>query len=322
MAREWLSDDSFWSLQSSAAWLWERPLPAAPAPETADTSAKLPMPRRELKPDAASRPSPMPVPPLLPEQSASGQGFAAARELHVAPPPSQPQVPSAAEIIPSALPEPLPRPVNDLSRLVRYPSLRKIPSFMSFGITRLNTRRLSLSLGILPRLDGRWIKGRGVRLRVNYLNPLAFSRANGIGVEYQEIGRRVLNRGEVLPRSHWGAYAIYHRGQTVQYEIEMENTGATPISRITIFSNQEVLNPQGGRGRRLGEDTRTFPVAVLGPGEKARIKASFRITANWARDGSFEQTHVKVTGHTPGLAIEETLLDAPQAGIVDPPPED
>lgn len=311
MAQDWLVDDAFSSLQAQAAWLMEQTPPVTEsAPEL-----KLPMPRQVPRTQEQA-PSPLPLPPS--EDALPDTTYQPIRELTVVMPTPEPLPPPLAQ---TAVPPAPATPVNELSRLVRYPSLRRMPSFLDFRLPRLGPMSPAESRGILPRLDGRWFESNGLRMRVNYLNPLAMSRASGLGVEYKEAGRRALNPSEVLPESYWGIYAIYHAGQTVQFEIELENAGAGVLSGLAVNSRQEVLNRQGGAGRQLRQEPLNFKVENLAPGEKTKIRSSFKITSRWAQDGSFEQTHVRVTGHQPGTRTETVLMDAPQAGIIDPPPD-
>lgn len=230
-----------------------------------------------------------------------------------------------------------PKPVNDKKNLRRFPRLNAAKSnwFKPFtlsnvwreegGPSRIGTMarlpRAQEPARVLPRLDGEWHKGEGIRFRVNYLNPVGFSRADEHGLLYNELGRFMQNPGEVLPRAYWGTYAIYRHGQTVDYEIEIENVGTKPIKNMDVLARQEVLSPLGGPGEALPGGVGRFQVPSLAPGQRVKLKNGFKVTSDWRFHGSFEQTHLRVTGAVQ-RGKPKLLAQAYQAGIIDPPPDD
>jgi hypothetical protein len=171
----------------------------------------------------------------------------------------------------------------------------------------------------MPRVEGAWNEGKGIRFRIVYLNPVGFSQADGRGFQYNIAGKMMQNPAEVVPQQYWGTYAVYQHGQQVDYQIEVENTGKTPIKNMTVVAAQEVLNREGKAGQRLPTEAGRTNVPVVNPGQTVRLRNSFKITSDWAWHGSLEQTHVRVTAGSG--ANQDTLAEAYQAGIIDPPPD-
>ncbi|MBI5239483.1 MAG: hypothetical protein HY926_03355 [Elusimicrobia bacterium] len=283
-----------------AAWdeLWALPEPAALAPVNL---ASVPPDRTGAGAGAEDRM--LVVPEDVPEPAEAPQSEA------------MPQSPR--EVV-----ETPPQPVNDRRNLFRYPRLRPVAWLSDFRGRGARASGISHSQSVMPRLDGRWIDGHGLRYRVNYLNPKGFSRASGQGVEYMERGRRMLNRGEVLPRKLWDTYAIYAHGDTVDYEVEIQNTAEEPLHDVAVLVSEEVLNRQGGAGQPLNPAQLLRLQGTLAPGRGTKLRGSFPIVINWVFQGSFEQTHVRVSAKTGAEAQPTVRGEAYQAGVIDPPPED
>lgn len=133
-----------------------------------------------------------------------------------------------------------------------------------------------------------WLEAGGLRLRVTYLDS--------VGVM-------------------WGV-PLYPPRATVKYVVELENAGALPLRGLRLISRQERYQPDGGAGPALGRDAvEALPALPLGG--RAVVKGAFKLSPGDRPDFNFEQTHLTVV-HS-GPASETVVLDAPQAGIADPP---
>ncbi len=173
-----------------------------------------------------------------------------------------------------------------------------------------------------PRFEMPWVEGRGVRLRVVYLGSLGETRVDARGVELILAGYQNARVGGVVPRPPQGSYPVYRSRQTIVYEIEVQNTSRENLSDLWVYSRQESLDPSGRMGRLLGRMPMPLKVALLKPGETVTIRRDFQLSPvpRTLSPLTFEQTHLSVQRE--GLdGARETLLDAPHAGIVDPPRE-
>lgn len=231
-------------------------------------------------------------------------------------------------------PDAPPAPVNDKKNLKKLslktakttwfkPYLLKNPRG-GVGPMRREGRTM-VDRKLIQKLEGKWQDGKGIRFRLNYLNPVAFSVADKGGMTYKEPGKFMTNSGEKLPEEYWGQYAIYHHGQTVEYEIEVENTGKKTLKDVRIMAAQEVFSRQGGQGKVLPDQVRELALSPIEAGKKAVAKNSFKVTSDWTYHGSLEQTHIKIAAGAAAVAAAtpaQVLADVYQAGIIDPPPDE
>jgi hypothetical protein len=122
-----------------------------------------------------------------------------------------------------------------------------------------------------------------------------------------------------VPERLKGRFPIYFAGDLVYYEVELENTGAEPLRDLRVIARQESFEESGLRGEPLGYRPMPVEIARLDPGERMVLPRHFRAPEilRRPRPVNFDQTHVTVRSGSGEDA--ETLLDAPHAGIVDPP---
>ncbi len=174
-------------------------------------------------------------------------------------------------------------------------------------------------IGKIEPMPGAWIVGRGIRLRVTYLNPMGRSRADATGVTCVVAdGRGERERDEVLPQRYWGDYAVYVHDSRLDYEIEVVNTGVAPLKNLQIAMAQEQFVAEGS-GRLLPSDASRGDIPLLRPGESVRLRGDFRLSPRGTVVGHFEQTHVVISAA--GEGGRTNLMDEPHAGLVDPPTE-
>jgi hypothetical protein len=112
-------------------------------------------------------------------------------------------------------------------------------------------------------------------------------------------------------------YALYHEGDIVDYEIELENTTGRDLKNLLVFTNQEGFNLRGGMGKPLG-NVQLSILKSLAAGGRAVLMGQARLAGFEAAGSNFEQTHLTVDMEGAGTG-RTRLVDDPQANIVDPP---
>jgi hypothetical protein len=171
---------------------------------------------------------------------------------------------------------------------------------------------------VAPRLDGPWRQANGLRFRINYLKPEGYFKVNHGEIEVTE-GARIqrFQRDVPLPAAYWRTYALYHEGDVVAYEIELDNRTGRDLENLHVFTNQEGFNVRGGMGRLLGH-VQLATLRSLAKAGRAVLRGQARLAGFEAAGGNFEQTHLTVDAEDAG-AGRTRLVDEPQANIVDPP---
>lgn len=203
---------------------------------------------------------------------------------------------------------------------------------------------------LVSRVEGRWKELPGLRYRVVFLESTGDSWIDESGLHAFERywGRKSVAR-RLDPR-YYGRYASYMEGDAAGYDIEVENTGATPIEGLSAWTNLEEFSERGARGPAVrqpepptGADyfflicpcamlhvafsERLFAgpavtngpsrLGRLAPGARVALHRGVRIGAAVHERVNFEQLHLLLAAKAPGG--EKILADDPQAGLVDPP---
>ena len=159
-----------------------------------------------------------------------------------------------------------------------------------------------------------WVKGRGIRFRIVYLNTPGVTWGDAKGF-HTRIYDRAIDSLVPIPEKYQRRYPLYFSRDLVTYEIEVENTGSRTLTGVTVAAKQEAFNMAGGKGPDLPWPKTTRALAPIEPGERAVVVDAFHFShPSWA-SLNFEQTHLTV------MQGEKTLADEPQAGIADPPSE-
>ena len=229
----------------------------------------------------------------------------------------QPLLTFPAVSVPDSLPAPeaVPAPVQDRMLIDNHDF-----DMIAFGQDARQWRGgLSVTHEVVaPRLEGSWRQANGLRFRINYLKPEGYFTAGPAGIEVTEGSRVLRIRRDVRWNpAYWRTYALYHEGDVVDYEIELENLTGRDLENLLVFSNQEGFNYSGGMGRLLGQ-VQLSTLKSLAAGGRAVLLGQTRLSGFDAAQSNFEQTHLTVdtedarTGRT-------RLVDDPQAGVVDPP---
>lgn len=174
----------------------------------------------------------------------------------------------------------------------------------------------------MARSNGYWSKGRGVSVKVEYLNPLGVNKADAEGFTLLFKGqspRRLTAEGGVPPllrREH----PVYFIGDTVTVEAIIRNEGTAPLRGLLLETAQEGLMLDGSAGPVMATGRSTQALEEIPPGGEARARWTFIVSRRETRAPvSFEQTAVKVTGGLGEDGKAKVYADVHQAGIVDPP---
>lgn len=169
------------------------------------------------------------------------------------------------------------------------------------------------------RQEEKSVAAPGLRLRVAYLDSYGLTWGDAKGFHVRIPGRKPLDIRSRVPAVYRREFALYFAGDEARYEIEIENTGSATLENAVVYAQQENFNPKGGVGAAIhGSRLSAIPVGRLTPGERKVLSHSFVLgRATTSALISFEQTHLSVRAEKNGR--DQLLMDAPQAGIVDPP---
>ena len=218
-------------------------------------------------------------------------------------------IPGVREV--PALWDPPPAPTAPDRMLIRPEALQALR-----GLATIEARRIAKP--IFPRFEGKWRQQNGLRFRVNYLNPVGICHFSEMGLVYRIGSHTRLDTHVRFPREFTGTYPVYWPETVVRYQIEIENVGLAPRNDLRVLAVQEDFNRTGGPGLILGGLT-DWSVPVLRLGERVVLEGVTRMsTSAEGRTSPFEQTHLTVLQEGKGVGGHE-LVDAPQAGLVDPP---
>jgi hypothetical protein len=190
------------------------------------------------------------------------------------------------------------------------------------------------------RIEGPWHEGQGIRYRVNYLESLGLTWNDAAGLHaFVPFQGRQSAPAAAVP---FGAkFGTFFAGQSVHYEVEIENVGPERLRGLKIWSNQEDFAPDGGRGAAVKDASKAScpceailrlfrpsryevpggsyapsRIASLAPGNRIVIERFYR-EGSGSGKVNLEQTHLLIAAR--GAAGENVLANDPRAGIVDPP---
>lgn len=191
--------------------------------------------------------------------------------------------------------------------MVRPEPLRRPRVFLNLSAWRM------ADSAPLSDFKGRWQRQGDLRFRVSCLHPIGGCYPSEMGTLYRMGGLERVDRAARFPKEFGDGFPIYMPQSPVDYEVEIENAGESLQAGLRIETVQEDFNWKGGPSRVLGEAT-AWSVPSLRPGERIVLKGMIRMSAHGqGRTSNFEQTHLTVLGEG------QALVDAPNAGIVDPP---
>ena len=172
----------------------------------------------------------------------------------------------------------------------------------------------------LPDFHEAWIEQGGLRAQVSYKNPhgIVTGNENGYRAVFAE-GTERLAPVRNLTAPYRRAFPIYWHDETVEMELVIENNTGRTLRHVRVQAGQETFRPVGTEGRRTGPAVKLAVADELAPGARATARWSTVLSATTRAVVNLEQTHVRVTADAPDASAPATMLDAPQAGVVDPP---
>ena len=161
-----------------------------------------------------------------------------------------------------------------------------------------------------------WQEHDGLRARVTYLRSHGLIKlsADGFTAAFADgTVRRAANT--ILPKKLKRNFPIYFHGEEVEIELTIENKTGRTLNDVRLEAVQETFRSVGSEGTRLAPAAEVKVAKTLAPGQRKTVRWRARLEGPAHAAVNLEQTHVRVTSD--GQAAP--LLDAPQAGVIDPP---
>ena len=214
---------------------------------------------------------------------------------------------------------PAPEPPAD-RMLIAMEGRRVVASGLAAQLSSLLQYRSELK-PLRPRFTGEWVGSGQLRARVDYLKPFGVTQgeAKGFRVTLSDGYQRLIPMKGAIPAQLMRELPLYFAGDTVDVEVTVLNTGATPLTELTVVAVQEDFMASGAAGAPL-----TSPViktiAAVAPGAATVLRWRVKLSSIAREAVNFEQTHLRVLGKDPAGG-EKVLMDRNQAGIIDPPGE-
>lgn len=166
---------------------------------------------------------------------------------------------------------------------------------------------------VLPPFRGPRLEGGGLRARASFLKPHGLVRMDPRGFTAAFADGTVRRADGPVPVTSLREFPIYFRGEEVEIRLTVENKTGRALRDLRLEAVQETFRPVGTEGMRLAPATEIKVADALAPGERASVRWTVRLEGPGHAAVNLEQTHVRVT------ADGRSLLDAPQAGVIDPP---
>lgn len=170
----------------------------------------------------------------------------------------------------------------------------------------------------MPAFREAWIERGGLRARVAYQGPhgVVTGGPDGYRAVFADGTEHFAARPN-LDAAYRRAFPIYWHNERVEIELTVENRGGKTLRDVRVEAIQETFRPVGTEGTRLAPPAEIPAIAELAPGARATVRWSVLLQGPSRAAVNLEQTHVRISaGADPAAA---PLLDAPQAGVIDPP---
>ncbi|HXT00714.1 MAG TPA: hypothetical protein VN915_08580 [Elusimicrobiota bacterium] len=161
-----------------------------------------------------------------------------------------------------------------------------------------------------PRLDS-----GGLVARASFLRPRGLIRMDSRGFTASFADGTVRRADGPVPATALREFPIYFHDEEVEIRLTVENKTGRTLRGVRLEAVQETFRPVGTEGTRLAPAAEIKVADALAPGGRATARWTVRLAGPGHAAVNLEQTHVRVT--TDGAAAP--LLDAPQAGVIDPP---
>lgn len=175
---------------------------------------------------------------------------------------------------------------------------------------------LAFSAKSLPPFREKWIEQSGVRARLTYLHPHGTVHGAPDGYTAVFAGGETRRVAGDLPPAYRRDFPIYWHGEQVEVEMELVNGTDRTLRGLRVESVQESFRPVGTEGMRLSPPA-DVRARDLPPGARAVVRWWVRLEGPGHAAVNLEQTHVRVSAGPRDAAAP--LIDAPQAGVIDPP---
>ncbi|MDE2143377.1 MAG: hypothetical protein KGJ84_13290 [Elusimicrobia bacterium] len=172
----------------------------------------------------------------------------------------------------------------------------------------------------VPDFREAWIEQEGLRARVTYRSPHGIVTGDAAGyraVFADGTVRFAPARGLTAPFRR--SFPIFFHNEAVTVELEIVNRTGGALRHVRVEAVQETFRPVGTEGRRTAPPVEVEAAVELAPGARATVVWSAPLRDATRGSVNLEQTHVRVTADGAAPSSRTELMDAPQAGVVDPP---
>lgn len=246
------------------------------------------------------------------------------------PPAARPSLPAPrAEAVPPTIPEtavemPAPvveAPARDRMLIAMAPGER-LEGVIGRGDTDFSTPpssalRVAAPMPTLPAFHERRFEQAGLSAQVSYLNPhgVVHGFSDGYVAVFADGMKRYV--AEKLQPAFQREFPIYWHGEQIEVELTLVNRTGHPLRGVRVSAVQETFRPVGGEGMRLSPPAELTVPGVIPAGGQAVVHWFVLLEGPSHAAVNLEQTHVTVSAGANADAAP--LLDAPQAGVIDPP---
>jgi hypothetical protein len=253
---------------------------------------------------ATETPAPRPADPLA-------EALAAAARSEVS------RAPAVEAVPPPPLRDEPPPMDRMLLALDKGESVEAVLSGGEADFSTPNPAMLSAAFPTIPAFREAWIEQSGLRVRLSYLNAhgVVTGGEDGYLAVFADGATRFSREKDLAP-AYRRSYPIYWHDEAVEMELVLENTTGETLRDLHVEAAQETFRPVGTAGTRLAPPAEKT-VGELAPGARTTVRWTVALHATGHAAVNFEQTHVTVTSGKD--ASTAPLLDAPQAGVADPP---
>jgi hypothetical protein len=161
-----------------------------------------------------------------------------------------------------------------------------------------------------------WQEQNGLRARVSYIRSHGAITLDSDGFTAAFADGTIRHApNTILPKKMKRNFPIYYHGEEVTIELTVENKTGRTLNDVRLEAVQETFRAVGTEGVRLAPAAEVKVAKSLAPGQRKTVRWRARLEGPAHAAVNLEQTHVRVTSD----GRSAPLLDAPQAGVIDPP---
>jgi hypothetical protein len=218
--------------------------------------------------------------------------------------------------------EPAQEPARDRMLVVMEPG-RRVEAVLTPGDRGFTSRPEGVaesSFRPMPDFHEKWIEQDGLRARLTFKNPHGTVTGDAEGY-HATFANGVSRFAPVrdLEAPYLRSFPIYWHDETVSIEMEIVNTTGRTLRHVRLEAMQETFRPVETEGRRTAPPADVAVADELAPGAHAVAHWSATLRDGTQASVNLEQTHVRISADAADSSSAATLLDAPQAGVADPP---